>query len=905
MRVTPPRAAEALLRRVLPADDAEAIAGDLEETLRTRAGRTGARRATLWYWRAVVSILWAHLLEPAFDAHEPGTKGTHMPAMRQDVSYALRSLRKQPSFAIMSVVMLALGIGANVAIFSVVNALLIKPLPFAHPDRVTLVHLLAPDREAPGVFRPTVWSYPKYRVFRDAQRVFDATTVYSGREWNLTGAGSAERVPVELVEHTYFDVLGVAPIVGRSFSPAEVAEPPGAALVVLGHGFWMRRFGGDPNVIGRVVGFNGVPHTVIGVLPDGFRGMTGQTQVWAPVTTLDPRDLNQPWSHSLRLVARRRADTTAAGAEAAVRVIGRRINAQYKDTFAGADWGATAVPLDEERVDPLVRRSILLLFAAVVSVLLIVCVNLANLTLVRALARRREVAIRLALGASRWRIVRQLMTESLILAAAGALSGLAVAYVCVAAGASLLPDLALVFPRGHTAALTRLGLAGLGLDATTLAFTVAIATAATVLFGLGPAWRASRRDLTATIKSGSAGAVSEGTRGFSLRNALLVAEMALALVLLAAGGLMLKSVTRLQAAELGFAPDSLLTFRLMLPVPQYDPAKGTQLFERLLERLRAQPGVESVGYGNCAPVSGGCNITLATFPGRPPVPRGQEPLVGVLWASPTYFDTLGIRLVRGRAFTDRDRVGQPKVAIVNEAAARAFWGSEDPIGKRIGVGQGGFQDGAEVVGVAANVRYGTVDAPAITPDVYVPLLQSGRPVGYVFIRSRAASASLAPVIRREVAALDADLPVVDMRMMTERFGDAIWRTRMSAWLLGVFSTLALLLAALGIYSVMSQGVEQRAREIGVRMALGAARGDILRLIIGRVIVIAVLGVAAGVAIGLPAMQLLSALLYQVTPDDPLVFATLAVALFAVAILAGYVPARRAARVDPLQMLRAE
>jgi putative ABC transport system permease protein len=406
------------------------------------------------------------------------------------------------------------------------------------------------------------------------------------------------------------------------------------------------------------------------------------------------------------------------------------------------------------------------------------------------------------------------------------------------------------------------------------------------------------------MKAGASGAVAPGSRGFSLRNMLLVGEMAIALVLLTAGGLMLKSVVRLQATELGFDPRSLLTFRLTLPGPQYEPERATQLIDQLVARLRAQAGIDSVAYGNCPPVSGGCNGTTATFPGRPPVPSERQPLVGVHWTSPDYFETLGIRVVRGRVFTGHDRGGQPKVVVINETAARELFHNQDPVGQRIGVGQGGFREGAEVVGVVADVRYGAIET-SIRPDVYLPVLQSARSGGLIYVRSGQSPAALAALVRREVAALDRDLPLTDIKMMEDRFGDAIWRTRMSAWLLGAFSALALLLAALGIYGVMSQGVEQRTREIGVRMALGAAGGDILRLIISRVVIVSIAGVAAGVIAAVPAMRMLSTLLYQVAPGDPLVFATLASLLLAVAVLAGYVPARRAARLDPLETLRVE
>lgn len=497
------------------------------------------------------------------------------------------------------------------------------------------------------------------------------------------------------------------------------------------------------------------------------------------------------------------------------------------------------------------------------------------------------------------------MTESAVLAVAGSVAGLAVAYAAMSAGASLSPDLRIVLPReGPTGGLTRVGLGLVGLDGTMLLFTIGIAMSAAVLFGLGPAWRTSRRDLTATMKAGSSGAVSQGTRGFALRNLLIVGEIALALVLLTAGGLMLKSIARLQATEVGFNPDSLLAVRVALPAPQYNPQRATQFLEQFVGRVAGHAGFTAVAYGSCAPLSGYCNRTTAIFPDRPPAPRGTSPAVGVFWASPRYFETLGIRLIRGRIFTESDRAGQPKVVVINEAAARAFWGSEEALGKRIGVGQGRFEDGAEVVGVVADVRYGAIER-SVGPDVYLPLLQSTRSSGLIFVRSRTSAASLVATLRRDVQALDPDLPLTDIKTMEERFNDATWRTRMSAWLLGVFAALALFLAALGLYGVMSQGVEQRRRELGVRMALGATRGDIMRLIIGRVFVLALAGILIGVVAAVPSMRLLTALLYQVKPTDPVVFTLLALALLAVAVVAGYVPARRATRVDPLTTLRAD
>jgi predicted permease len=908
MPVTPPRAAAAILQWVLPPEDAEVITGDLEETFRqTIVPRAGVRAARRWYWRQSISIVWAHVRQPALDPAQPETrKRMTMSALRQDLGYAIRSIRKQPGFTVLAVLMLALGIGANVAIFSLVNAILLKPLPYADPDRLAIVHMLAPDRDAPGVFGHVIWSYPKYLAFRDAQGIFESSAVFTSASWNLTGSASPERVIGEQVESSYFHTLGVTVQVGRLFSAEETRAPGSAPIALLGHGFWTRRFGGDPAVIGKTVGLNGVPHTVVGVLPVGFKGLTGQSEIWVPVTTLSPDELGEAWNHSYSVVARRKEGVSLEQADAAVRVLGRQIDTRFAmPGGSGLPWGATAVALNDERIAPLIRRSVLLLLASVGAVLLIVCINLANLMLVRGLARQRELAIRLALGASRLRIVRQLMTESALLALLGALGGLLVAYGTVSVGAALMPDLRMVLPReGPSAGLTRVGLGGLGVDAATLLFAVVVATATTVLFGLGPAWRATRSGLTSTMKAGSAGAVSQGSRGFVFRNVLIVGEIALALVLLTAGGLMIKSVSRLQSTELGFNSESLLTVRLAFPSPQYTAQSATQFLQQLLGRLESNGGFDAVAYGSCIPVSGGCNGTTATFPDRPPAPPGRKPPVGVLWISPRYFETIGVHLVRGRIFTERDRVGQPKVVVINEAAARALWGSEDPIGRRIAVGQGRFEDGAEVVGIVADVRYRAVET-SVAPDVYLPLLQSTRSSGVIFVRSRASIDSLVAALRREVQALDPDLPLTDIKTMDGRLGDATWRPRMSAGLLAVFSAFALLLAVLGIYSVMSEGVEQRRREIGVRMALGAARTDIFRLIIGRVFVVALVGVALGVALAVPAMRLLTTLLYQVKPGDPVVFAALASVLMAVAMLAGYVPARRATRVDPLATLRAE
>ena len=829
-----------------------------------------------------------------------------MGTFAQDLRYAVRSLVKQPAFSALAIAMLAIGIGATVAIFALTFAVLYKPLPFADPSRLMLVHLLAPDREAPGVSSPMIWSYPKYRVFRDHQQVFESSSTFTGWTWNLTGAGAPEQVTGELVDGTYLPLLGVSPRLGRSFSSEDTQAAGSPKLAVIGHGFWVNRLGSDRGVLGRSIGLNGAPYTIIGVLPEGFRGLTGQAELFVPVTTQPAADLEEKWNHTYWVVARRQADVTVEQAEAAARVLGGVVSREIGEPSGEqrSEWGAMAVSLNDERVDPLIRRSILLLLAAVGSVLLIVCLNLASLTLARGVARAREVAIRSALGASRLRIMRQLMAESVVLALVGGVLGTLVAYGTLSAGAAFLPDLRMVLPRNLSAGLTRVGLGLLGIDLASFVAIAGVTSLAALLFGLGPAWRASRRDPIDTMKTSTSGSVSHGTRGLSLRNLLVVGEMAIALVVLTAGGLMVKSVLRLQATELGFRPASLLSVRMVLPGPQYNPARASQFLMDLIERLESRPGMQSVAYGSCAPVTGGCNRTSAKFPGRVLPPDRTETPIGVLWASPRYFETMGIRLLRGRLFTPHDRAGQPKVVVVNETAALTYWPGEDPIGKRIALGQGGFGDGAEVIGIVADVRYRAVET-AVLPDAYLPLLQAPRAQGFLFVRTDGAPESIVPQIRTEVQALDPDLPLIDVKMMATRFGEATWRQRSSAWLLGLFSLLALALAATGIYAVMAQGVEQRRREIGVRLALGAGRSDILRLIIGRVTAMAIAGIALGILIAVPAMQLLRALLYQVTPGDPSVFVGLAGVVLAVTLLAGYIPARRATRVDPLVTLRAE
>jgi putative ABC transport system permease protein len=548
---------------------------------------------------------------------------------------------------------------------------------------------------------------------------------------------------------------------------------------------------------------------------------------------------------------------------------------------------------------------------AVGFVLLIACVNLTNLLAARAIARRREVAIRVALGASRGRIARQFSIESLLLAGLGAAAGLIVATGLLSVAARLLPDPEIFFrtsmapgaPRTAGAAgLTRIGASMIGLDTTTLLFTAAVTIVTALLVALLPALQASTLRPSETLKTAGSAGTSRGQQLFGARSALVATQIALALVLLTGAGLMVRSAARLQATDTGVVPDRVLTMRLDVLGASYTAETRPVFYIQLVDRLRAIPGVESVGLGNCAPASGGCNSTSIWFP---PSPRADvDPLVGILWATPDYFSTLGIQLLRGRNFSDRDRAGQPRVVLVNEAAARAFWPHADPIGKTIAVGQGGFHVGAEVIGIVSNVRYRAIETAA-TPDVYVPLAQSGQARMRLFVRSHVDTTTLVGAIGREVHAIDPNLPLAEIKTMDARIADAMWRTRVGASLLSAFAALALLLTAIGVFGVMAQTVSQRTAEIGIRMALGAQRRDVLALVLGRGLIVTGMGLAVGIGCALALTRFLTTLLYDVAPNDPATFAAVSAVLALVALAACYVPARRATRVDAVVALRSE
>jgi len=748
-----------------------------------------------------------------------------------------------------------------------------------------------------------VWSYPKHQTFRERQQVFEEIAIYRGGTFNLAGDAEATRILGEYVGAQYLPLLGVGAKLGRVFLPEEDAIPETHFVALLGHGLWQRSFGGDPGIVGRAIRLDTRTYTVVGVLPAGFGGLTGTAEVWVPVMTQNTDSLRERWMHSYQMVGRLKPDMSVEQARSAVEVLGARVNEAHPDRFpapGAKPWGAVARTLDEARIDPALRRSVLVLFGAVGFVLLIACVNIANLLLARAGSRRREIAIRLAVGASQGRLVRQFLTESGLLAMAGALASLAVAYLGILALGAINPATT-GFGR-RVSGLSLIGFNSIRMDSSALLFTLAIGLLAGLLFGLVPALQASRVSVADGLKD--AGSQWAAIRGLKGRSFLVVAEVALALVLLVSSGLMIKSLSRLVAARTGVDPARLLSMRINLPGLQYGSQASLAFFQELETRVAGLPGVQAAGMGNCPPLSGGCNGTIIWFRDRPEVPRGAEPSVGVHWITPEYLKAMRVPLLRGRNFTAVDRTGAPKVVLINEAAARRFWPGEDPIGKPIAVGQGGFGDRAEIVGIIADVRYGTMDATP-GPDVFIPFAQSPRNSMVLYLRTTSDPRALAVAVRAEVRALDRNLPVYDLKTMTERISDATSSARFSAVLLGVFAAIALVLSAIGIYGVMSYAVSQRTHEIGIRIALGAEPRDVLALVVRRGLGLTVAGLVLGVAAALASTRVLTTLLYEVRPSDPPTYIVIAGILGLVAFFASYVPARRATRVDPLVALRSE
>ncbi len=812
-----------------------------------------------------------------------------METLWQDLRYGARMLGKSPVFTAIAVLTLALGIGANTAIFSVVNGVLLQPLPYEEPERLVMVW-----NELTKEGLPQLWfSEPELIDYRERQQSFEGMAAFSGGGGNLTGRGEPLRVTAANVSANFFPLLRVDALLGRTFTPEE-DTPGNDRVIVLEHGFWQRRFGGDPAIIGETVSLSDNPYTVIGVMPSGFAFPDGTVDLWTPLAiAANPRKRG---SHYLRVLARLKSGVTFEQASADMHNIAKQMEQDYPDYYRpDRAWNTYLIPLHESEVGE-VRPALLVLLGAVGFVLLIACTNVANLMLARAAVREKEVAIRAALGAGRLRIVRQLLTESVLLALVGGAAGLLLAFwslrVLVALGPENLPRLEEI-----------------GIDAGVLGFTLGIALLTGIVFGLVPALHASKPDLHDALKEG--GRSAAGAAHHRLRGLLVVSEVALSLVLLIGAGLMIKSFYRLLQVDPGYRTENVLTFRLSLPSARYaEDHQVLGFYRRLQEKVAALPDVRAAGAVSHLPL-GGAYSSGSVFVEELP-PNSPNRSFGYFeadrrLATPGYFRAMGMNLLMGRLLEESDHAEAPLVTAVDESFARRAWPAEpNPIGKRVAVNQ--TPDGEPlwrtVVGVVRHVKNYGLDVEG-REQIYFPHAQFPISTMFVTVRTGGDPVVAQAAVRNQVAALDPSLPLFNVATMEERLAESVAQPRFNVLLLGIFAAVALVLAAVGIYGVMSYSVGQRTHEIGIRMALGAQPGDILRLVVGRGMVLALIGVAVGLAGSFALTRFLESLLFGVSATDPATFAGVALLLAAVALLACYLPTRRATRVDPLVALRYE
>ena len=803
-----------------------------------------------------------------------------MRTLWQDLRYGLRMLVKKPGFALAAALTLALGIGVNTAIFSVVNAVLLRPLPYPEPERLMQ---LWETNERFGLREPI--SPHEFAAWREQSQTFEQMAAYEYAGFALTSEGSQpERIVGSAASASLFAALGVKPALGRDFL-AEEDAPGRNRVVILSHGLWQRRFGADPELIGQTLTLNRESYTVIGVMPPGFQ-FPDSVEMWTPLGV----DLNSQSrsNHYLRAVGRLKPDTSLETAQAEMNSIVSAVAREHPDST----HGARLVSLHEEIVGN-VRPALYVLLGSVALILLIACANVANLLLARATARQKEVAIRAALGANRRRLIRQFLTESILLAALGGGLGLLLALWGV--------DLLVAASPGDIPRVDKISI-----DGTVLGFTFGVALLTGIVMGCAPALRATKLDLNETLKEGSHSATG-GPRRQRLSGLLVIAEVALALVLLIGAGLLLQSFMRLLQVDPGFRPENLLTMQLSLPEAAYPEAQHRiAFFDQVLARIEALAGVQAVGAVSDLPFSGSRTSNSFEIEARPPMARGESINADFRISSPNYFQAMGIPLLRGRDFSARDTRDAPLVVIINQTMARRFWPDEDPMGQRLTIGRAA--DGSpvwrEVVGIIGDIRHDRLNVePA--PEMYVPYWQ--RPAGRLslVVRATGEPRDLIAAIRSAVQSVDPHQPVYSINLMERRIARFLAPHRFNAYLLGIFALLALLLAVVGVYGVLAYAVARRTQEIGIRMALGARPRDVLRLVIKQGLSLTLIGIAIGLAASLALTRLLTSLLYGVSATDPLTFMSVPLLLLAVALLATYIPARRAARVDPLVALRYE
>jgi len=801
--------------------------------------------------------------------------------LAQDLHYGLRMLVKNPSFTIVAVLALALGIGANSAIFSVVNTVLLRPLPYKNPGRLVMLW-----EEATHLGFPKNTPSPANFIdWRAQNTVFEAMAAMVERSFNLTGVGEPERFDGRRVSANLFDLLGVQPQLGRAFRAEE--DKPGSRVVILSNGLWQHRFGGDPRVIGQAVSLNGESYTVIGVMPGSFQFPTRRDQLWVPLA-FDAKEAASRGNHFLEVIARMKPGVTLQQAQAEMSTIAARLAQQYPEENLRVGSVVTAL---QEQVVGDIKPALLVVLGAVGFVLLIACANVANLLLARAAARQKEIALRLALGAGRSRLTRQFLTESVLLAVIGGAVGLLLSIAGLRVLKTFIPD-------------TISQAQAISIDAKVLVFTGLVALVTGIIFGLAPAMQVSHLDINDTLKEGGRDAAG-GTRGNRIRALLVIGEIAVSFVLLMGAGLLINSFMHLRNLHPGFRANHLLTMKIPLSEVKYpDKERRSPFYAEVLRRVQALPGVQSAAVAGNLPLTYDGDSMPIGIEGRTDPPPDQRPDVILRVVGPGYFSTMGIPLVRGRDFSEQDKADSARVVIVSEKTARHFWPGENPIGKRLKPGSTNRNiPWIEIIGVVKDVRQNDfVSEPKM--QMYMPYqqLNSFAPNALV-VRTNVEPLSLAGAVRNAIWAVDKDQPVSNLRSMDEIVSEAVARQRFSMLLLGIFAALAMVLAAVGIYGVMSYSIAQRTREIGLRIALGAQKSDVLKMILRQGLRFVAAGLAIGLAASFVLTRVMASLLFGISATDPATFVSISLVLIAVALLASYIPAVRAMKIDPMLALR--